>query len=268
MRLVLRTLATTSAMALAGCSLFQQDQPHEARISLHLADTALAAGAPTLALRVADIVLENRPNDVAAMVAKADALYALGSVDAARDEYSKAVAIQPANVNAQIGLGRTLVKSDPHAAERAFQAALAHRPNSEPALNDLGIALDLQGRHVEAQKAYRQALTVSPDNSDVRTNLNLSVALADTGVNGAGIRPRIATIPQTAPQIVPQTAPSESVPIGPAAPAMARGSGTEPAEYENRTGDGDDQTHWTSAPRDHAASHVAPAAPLDVARRD
>ena len=31
------------------------------------------------------------------------------------------------------------------------------------ALNDLGIARDLQGRHTDAQTAYREALGVNPD---------------------------------------------------------------------------------------------------------
>ena len=45
------------------------------------------------------------------------------------------------------------------------------------ALNDLGIARDLQGRHTDAQMAYRQALGISPEMSAAQVNLALSLAM-------------------------------------------------------------------------------------------
>jgi Flp pilus assembly protein TadD len=179
MRLILQSvvLATTAA-ALSGCGMFQPVQPREAQVTLHVADAALEAGAPDMALRVADIVLRRDPHDVAAMVAKGQALYAMGAADQARAMYRQAAAADPANADAQIGLGRTLVRSDPHGAEAAFLAALAVQPDNVPALNDLGIARDMLGRHQEAQAAYRQALALSPESTDVQTNLGLSLALS------------------------------------------------------------------------------------------
>lgn len=129
----------TVALALAGCTGAQQvglsHQP-----SLRVADAALSAGAPEVAVRVADLTLEREPRNTRALVTKGDALYALGQRDEARAAYRQAVAIEPKLPSAQLGLGRTLVQTDPAAAETAFLAALAALPEDSAALNDLGIA--------------------------------------------------------------------------------------------------------------------------------
>jgi Flp pilus assembly protein TadD len=179
MRLILQSVAlASSAAALSGCGMFQAAQPRQAQISLHVAAAVMEAGAPDMALRIAETVLQRDPQNVAAMVAKGQALYAIGAADQARAVYRRAVAADPANPDAQIGLGRTLVRSDAHGAEAAFLATLARQPHNVLALNDLGIARDLLGRHEEAQAAYRQALALSPQSTDVQTNLGLSLALS------------------------------------------------------------------------------------------
>ena len=98
--------------------------------------------------------------------------------DLARGAYRSAIAIDPASVDALVGLGRTLVRSDPKAAEAAFLDAATRQPDNVTALSNLGIARDMQGRHDAAQVAYRQALAVAPDSTDVKLNLGLSLALS------------------------------------------------------------------------------------------
>jgi Flp pilus assembly protein TadD len=44
-------------------------------------------------------------------------------------------------------------------------------------LNDIGIALDLQGRHAEAQAAYGRAIGIDPAMRAAQVNLALSTAL-------------------------------------------------------------------------------------------
>ena len=172
MGLHLQALAVAvSTIALTACGTFQQaDTPH-AQVTLRVADAAMASGAPDMALRVAQLVLDRDPNNVEAIVAKGNALYAMKVPDQARDAYRTAVILDVNSVAAQIGLGRTLVRSDPHSAETHFLAALATQPDSVVALNNLGIARDLQGHHAEAQQAYRQALALAPKMADVKTNL-------------------------------------------------------------------------------------------------
>ena len=165
-------------LTVGGCSDFQalvglHDPP-----SLNVAEAALSAGAPDLALRVADLAAAKQPNDAQTLTAKGDALYAMGQFDLAQTAYRAAVAIDPSAVAAQVGLGRTLARSDPQAAEAAFQAALKHDPDNLVALSDLGVICDVQGHHEDAQKAYRHALAVSPESIDVQVNLGRSLALS------------------------------------------------------------------------------------------
>ncbi|HSZ94565.1 MAG TPA: tetratricopeptide repeat protein [Acetobacteraceae bacterium] len=195
-RLGLLQTATVLALALAGCTGAQQaglsHQP-----SLRVADAALAGGAPEVAVRVADLTLERDPHNTRALVTKGDALYALGQRDEARAAYRQAVAIEPKLASAQLGLGRTLVQTDPAAAETAFLAALAALPDDSAALNDLGIARDLLGRHAEAQDAYRQALAITPQATDVKMNLGLSLALTGDRDAAVGVLREAAAVPAT-----------------------------------------------------------------------
>jgi Flp pilus assembly protein TadD len=173
--------ATVLAIALMGCSnpmLTGSRTPPPGRLTLSVADAALAAGAPDMALRVAELILQREPHDVPALVAKGDALYAMGHPDLARGAYRAAVAANPASVGALIGLGRTLVRTNPKAAEAMFLDAATRQPDNITALSNLGIARDLQGRHESAQAAYRKALAAAPDSTDVKLNLGLSLALS------------------------------------------------------------------------------------------
>jgi Flp pilus assembly protein TadD len=190
---------------MTGCGAFQTSSSQEPRVTLRVAEAAMSSGAPDLALRVADIVLARRPDDVPATLARADALYAMGDMDQSRAAYRRAVMLQPSNAAAQIGLGRTLVRADPQGAEAAFAAAAAQQPDNVTALNDLGIARDMLGRHADAQKAYRMALAVSPDSADVRTNLNLSLALGGEPADRA--MPPVAALPRPVPPVTVAAAP-------------------------------------------------------------
>ncbi len=195
-RLGLLPTATLLALALAGCTGAQQaglsHQP-----TLRVADAALAAGAPEVAVRVADLTLEREPRNTRALVTKGDALYALGQREEARAAYRQAVAMEPKLASAQLGLGRTLVQTDPAAAETAFLASLAAVPDDSAALNDLGIARDLQGHHAAAQDAYRQALAITPEATDVKMNLGLSLALNGEKDAAVGVLREAAAVPAT-----------------------------------------------------------------------
>jgi len=181
-----RSIPATIALilSLAGCTGLRQQ--NAGRIpSLRVADAALVGGAPEVALRIADLTLARDSRNAEALIAKGDALYAMGLREEARPAYRQAVDLDPKLGPAQMGLGRTLVQSDPTAAEAAFLAAVSARPDDSAALNDLGIARDLLGRHNEAQEAYRSALVIAPGAADVKVNLGLSLAL--TGNRGAAV---------------------------------------------------------------------------------
>jgi Flp pilus assembly protein TadD len=177
----LAPVAIALSLTLIGCSNMMQtgnNTTPQGHLTVQVADAALAAGAPDVALRVADLILRDAPHDVPALVAKGDALYAMGHLDLARGAYRSAIAVDPGAVKALVGLGRTLVRSDPKAAEAAFLDAATRQPDNATALSNLGIARDLQGRHEDAQVAYRKALAVTPDSTDITVNLGLSLALS------------------------------------------------------------------------------------------
>ncbi|WP_315756790.1 MULTISPECIES: tetratricopeptide repeat protein [unclassified Bradyrhizobium] len=67
-----------------------------------------------------------------------------------------------------------------HQAEPAlaiFTSVLTSDPENIPALNGLGVALDMLGRHDEAQTAYRQVLAIAPADMIASNNLGLSLTL-------------------------------------------------------------------------------------------
>jgi len=172
-------LALLAALPLlAGCDSLPQFGAARPDLSPRVADAARVSGAPELALHLAETVLEREPSNIGAMVAKGDALYAMGKIDAARRVYRAAAAIDRGSAGALLGLGRTIVRTDPVAAETAFRMAIAKEPGNASALNNLGIALDLQGRHADAQQAYRQSIAVEKDTTASEINLGMSLAVA------------------------------------------------------------------------------------------
>ncbi len=166
------------SLGLSSCGMLGDRTAPRAQVTLGVADAAMSSGAPDLALRVADLVLAKQPDNPAALKARGDALYVMGQINLASQSYRAAVTLDPKLAEAQIGLGRTLIRSDPQAAEAAFLAAATLQPDNVVALSNLGVARDMQKHHTVAQQAYRAALALSPDMADVRVNLGLSLALS------------------------------------------------------------------------------------------
>jgi tetratricopeptide (TPR) repeat protein len=80
-----------------------------------------------------------------------------------------------AEYRAQLALGRAaLLAEDFPRAETALTRALQLRPLQVHALNDLGIALLRQGKPVDAQRAWLQALEINPRFEAAKRNLEAS----------------------------------------------------------------------------------------------
>ena len=146
--------------------------------SLKTAETALASGAPELAYRICGTLVDNGDTSVKTMVCKGNALTALGRSAEAASSFAIALQSQPQNPDALIGVGRLRLTTDPGGAEQLFMRALAVQPHDSVALNNLGIARDLQGRHRDAQSAYAEALAANPDSHAPQVNLALSMAMS------------------------------------------------------------------------------------------
>ena len=180
-------------LLLAGCAHPQTAAWRGKQADLKVADVAMESGAPAMALSVAQGILAKDPANAPALVREGNALYSLNRTTEAADAYQRALAIEPRNPQALVGLARVRLADDPASAERLLRKAVEDDPRNAAAQNDLGIARDLQGHHREAQDAYRRALAANPALTAAQVNLGLSLALGGDAPRGvAMLRPLVA----------------------------------------------------------------------------
>jgi Flp pilus assembly protein TadD len=198
----------SSGLLLAACAQHSSSTGASAAMSaeagpasLNVADAAIAGGNPTMALSVSQSVLQNDPGNVDALEHEGDAYYALNRCPAAMAAYQLALTHNPSATEAQTGLGRCLLKTDPHAAELAFDAGIQDDPGNADALNDLGIARDLQGNFAGAVEPYQKALLADPSMTAGEVNLGLSLALSGNGPEALQYLGPLATGPNATPKI-------------------------------------------------------------------
>ena len=173
-----RSVALAALLGVTGCNSLSSMTASEPDPSVKLAGIFLNAGASDAALRAADDALTRQPRNAAALKARADALVQMGRTEDAQIAYAALIAATPSDIAPRIALGRMLVQNNPAAAEQLFAEVLARAPGNAIAMNNMGIARDLQGRHVEAQAAYRAARAVDPKMTGASVNLGLSQVLA------------------------------------------------------------------------------------------
>ena len=171
-------LATCAVLALGGCVSHQPAQISGDRPSLKAAREALAAGSAGTSLAIARGVLSSLPDNVPALTQAGDAEVALEDHIAAEADYKHALALSPSDVHARLGLGKLQMQRDAGAAEATFRTVLATAPRNPAVLTDLGVSLDLQGRHAEAQTNYAAAMTADPNLASARVDMALSMALS------------------------------------------------------------------------------------------
>ncbi len=206
-------LLLTGLLALAGCATVGP-QPDAGHLGLGLADSALAGGAPALALQVSRAVLARDPSNVPALLRRGDAYYQLGDYARAAASYRQAQVLQPRDVAPLMGLGRVALATDPAEAGARFSEVLAMEPSNQAALSDRGIADDLAGLHTEAQADYRRAIALAEvqlkddpgedRNGDLAaTQVDLAVSLAISGQPSEAVRilRPIAGSPDASPRV-------------------------------------------------------------------
>jgi len=125
--------------------------------------------------------LQTDPSNVDALIHEGDAYYALMRCPAAEAAYQLALQSDPKSTAAETGMGRCLIKTDPKSAESALLLAVQDDPGNAAALNDLGIARDLEGNFAGAVGPYQQALLAEPGMTAAEVNLGLSLALSGNG---------------------------------------------------------------------------------------
>jgi Flp pilus assembly protein TadD len=148
---------------------------------MNVADAAIAGGDPQMALKVSQSILASDPKNLDALYHEGAAYYAIGRCMDAIAVYKVALGVDPKSSTAELGIGRCMLKRDAVQAEADFTAAVQDDPGNAAALNDLGIARDLEGNHAGAVQPYQQALLVDPGNTATEVNLGMSLALAGDG---------------------------------------------------------------------------------------
>lgn len=112
--------------------------------------------------------------DILAILQKGISLHNSGALQAAEAVYRDALRLAPHHPDALhlLALCR-LQHDDPAEAERHCRRAIEANPQVAMFHNTLGEAIRRQGRLEEAERAYRQALQLSPGHLDARANLGL-----------------------------------------------------------------------------------------------
>ena len=121
----------------------------------------------------------SNPSETTALKALATTFYRLESYHESAEAWRSVIAAAPDDPDAFTGLGLaqlSLARIDD--ARDAFVKSLTLRPQDARTLMADGVALDLSGRHAEAQARYQAALAMKPDDIAIRNNLALSYAFA------------------------------------------------------------------------------------------
>jgi Flp pilus assembly protein TadD len=168
---------------------------------MNVADAAISGGDPAMALKVAQAALANDPNNLDALYHEGAAYYALDRCMDAIAVYKVALGVDSKSAQAEVGIGRCLLKRNAIEAEQAFEAAVQDDPDNAAALNDLGVSRDLQGNHAGAVQPYQQALLLKPGEISTEVNLGMSLALSGDGSDALQYLGPLATSQDATPKI-------------------------------------------------------------------
>ena len=180
-------LAIGVAVSASGCATPVKQNaaqgPLDTPDRLKLAQAAADSGNTTLATSLYMRALSDPTLGTDTRIRAADMLVALGHASNAEAALNERLHSSPAPSAADAtALRRALarlhiVAGRPADAVVECDALLARNSGDLAATVDKAVALDLLGRHAEAQALYRRALEVEPDDATVRSDLALSVAL-------------------------------------------------------------------------------------------
>ncbi|MBL8685057.1 MAG: tetratricopeptide repeat protein [Myxococcales bacterium] len=115
-----------------------------------------------------------------------------GDFRAAAEHARRALAIDPDDVRSLELFGLAQLDLDPRQAEAAFLRQLSIDPNASLALNNLGVALERQGRLWEAAKLFESAVRRDPTNELARNNTRLTLRRWSGPAAGLGLGAAIA----------------------------------------------------------------------------
>lgn len=142
--------------------------------ALTVAGVAAQADPPLAAMRRAAL---DAPSDLDAQARFAGGLARAGEPALAEDVVTASLSRSPDHAGLTVQLARMRLRGgQPEVALALFDRAAQLRPGAD-AEEGRGIALDMLGRHEEAQTAYRAALALAPTQVSAQNNLAMSLML-------------------------------------------------------------------------------------------
>jgi Flp pilus assembly protein TadD len=169
-------------LALGACSQSRGDAPPpnlDGAAGQNVAQAAEQSGDLALAAQIYAQAAAANPGDATAQLRYADVLARGGDIAAARDLLKSRLATVSDPLQLRNGLGSIyVVTGQPALAITEYDAVLAAKPDNMRALVNKGVALDLLGRHDDAQALYRKALASAPGDAAILNDLALSMLLA------------------------------------------------------------------------------------------
>jgi Flp pilus assembly protein TadD len=146
---------------------------------LRQADEARRAGNADTAIPLYGRALQANPDGLEAKLGLGQAYLSIGAGDEAAAQFRDVLAKRSGDTTARRGLASALIAmGQPMLAGQQIDAALHADAHDYRALNLLGVLLDMQGRHAEAQANYRRGIEIAPDYTALRSNYGLSLAIA------------------------------------------------------------------------------------------
>ena len=164
------------------------------KMLLRMGDTARDSGEFVAALpfyRQAHLLDKQDP---APLLRLAETFDALGEYRESEDIWKRALIIDPNNLEARIGYGKTLlVFGRPSLALEQFRMAREHGSDAD-LFNGIGVANDLLGNAEAAQAAYREGLNLER-NLKLLNNLGLSLALSGVHEEAVAVLVQASALP-------------------------------------------------------------------------
>jgi Flp pilus assembly protein TadD len=172
------------ALLLCGCSDIEKkearDQAELTRSLVAAADSAVKQGDPATAATYYRGALARDPNNMPAAIGLMDTLRVTGGLDEARAVAEKALATKPNDPGVVAEAGKVkLATGQLDDAIKLLKRAVAADAQDWKSRSALGLAYDRVGEYAEAEKNYRAALVIEPDNPSVLNNFALSRAMVN-----------------------------------------------------------------------------------------
>jgi tetratricopeptide (TPR) repeat protein len=169
-------------------ALLQQNRGPVPRVLPEVRDgyEALRRGDLTSAKRSYGAAVANEPNNLDALLGLATVEARSGGRQAAVVHYRRALEVDPRNPSALAGLAALSDASQPEALEARLLREIAENPGSAALHYMLGNLYAVQGRWGQAQGAFYEAHRIEPEGADILHNLAVSLDQLGQGRMAAG----------------------------------------------------------------------------------